>query len=75
VGALVNSPGGKTYELAGNHPWTMAEFADEVSRQSGKPVKYVNQDECHYRATLEGAGLPPPGGDAARQHQLPRQRG
>jgi NAD(P)H dehydrogenase (quinone) len=60
VGALVNSPGGKTYELAGNHPWTMQEFADEVSRQAGKPVKYVNQSECHYRATLEGAGLPPP---------------
>jgi len=60
VGALINSPGGRTYELAGNHPWTMQEFADEVSRQSGKPVKYVNQSECHYKATLEGAGLPPP---------------
>jgi len=60
VGALINSPGGRTYELAGNHPWTMQEFADEVSRQSGKPVKYVNQSECEYRATLEGAGLPPP---------------
>ena len=60
VGALVNSNGGQTYELAGNHPWTMAEFADEVSRQSGKPVKYVNQSESDYAKTLEGAGLPPP---------------
>ena len=60
VGALINSPGGKTYELAGNHPWTMQEFADEVSRQSGKPVKYVNQSESDYKGTLEGAGLPTP---------------
>ena len=60
VGALLNSPGGKTYELAGNHPWTMAEFADEVSRQSGKPIKYVNQSESDYKQTLEGVGLPPP---------------
>ena len=60
VGALIRSPGGKTYELAGNHPWSMQEFADEVSRQSGKPVKYVNQSESDYKATLEGAGLPPP---------------
>jgi NAD(P)H dehydrogenase (quinone) len=60
VGALLRSPGGKTYELAGSHPWTMQEFADEVSRQAGKPVKYVNQSESDYARTLEGAGLPPP---------------
>ena len=58
VGALIDSPGGRTYELAGNHPWTMQEFADEVSRQAGKPVTYVNQSESDYKQTLEGAGLP-----------------
>ena len=60
VGALLNSPGGRTYELAGDKSWTMAEFADEVSRQSGKPVMYVNQSESDYANTLEGVGLPPP---------------
>jgi NAD(P)H dehydrogenase (quinone) len=60
VGALLESPGGRTYELAGDHPWTMDEFAAEVSRQAGKPVKYVNQSESDYARTLEGAGLPPP---------------
>ena len=60
VGALLRSPGGKTYELAGNHPWTMQEFAAEVSRQAGRPVKYVNQSESDYKDTLESAGLPPP---------------
>lgn len=60
VGALLRSPGGRTYELAGNHPWTMPEFAAEVSRQAGKPVEYVNQSESDYARTLEGAGLPAP---------------
>ena len=60
VGALLKSPGGRIYELAGNHPWTMPEFAAEVSRQSGKPIAYVNQSESDYARTLEGAGLPPP---------------
>jgi len=60
VGALLRSPGGKTYELAGDESWTMDEFADEVSRQAGKPVRYENQSESDYGKTLEGVGLPPP---------------
>lgn len=60
VGALLNSPGGKTYEFAGDESWTMAEFAEEVGRQAGKPVHYVNQSESDYARTLEGVGLPPP---------------
>jgi NAD(P)H dehydrogenase (quinone) len=57
---LLNSKGGETYELAGNHPWTMGEFAQHVSQASGKPVRYENQSEPDYAKTLEGAGLPPP---------------
>ena len=60
VGALLNSPGGKVYEFAGDQSWSMAEFAAEVGRQAGKPVQYVNQSEADYAKTLEGAGLPPP---------------
>jgi NAD(P)H dehydrogenase (quinone) len=60
VGALLNSPGGKTYEFAGDQSWSMEEFAAEVARQAGKPVQYVNQSEADYARTLEGAGLPPP---------------
>ena len=58
--ALVGSKGGQTYELAGDESWTMDEFAAEVSRAAGKPVKYVDQSEEDYAKTLEGAGLPPP---------------
>ena len=60
VGALLNSPGGKVYEFAGDTSWSMDEFAEAVGRQAGKPVKYVNQSEADYAKTLEGVGLPPP---------------
>jgi NAD(P)H dehydrogenase (quinone) len=58
--ALVGGKGGDIYELAGDESWTMDHFAAEVSRHSGRPVKYVNQSEAEYAKTLEGAGLPPP---------------
>lgn len=58
--ALVGSKGGNVYECAGDESWTMEEFAEEVSRRAGKPVRYVNQSEEEYARTLEGAGLPPP---------------
>lgn len=58
--ALVGSKGGEIYEMAGDESWSMAEFAEEVSRRAGKPVRYVNQSEADYAKTLEAAGLPPP---------------
>jgi NAD(P)H dehydrogenase (quinone) len=58
--ALVGSKGGNVYELAGDESWTMDEFAAEVSKAAGKPVRYVDQSEDDYAKTLEGAGLPPP---------------
>lgn len=47
------------YELAGDASYTLAEFAEEISRQSGKAVPYVNMSEADYGSALEGAGLPP----------------
>ena len=58
--ALVGGKGGDIYELAGDESWTMEGFAAEVSKHSGKPVKYVNQSEAEFAKTLEGNGLPPP---------------
>ena len=58
--ALVKGKGGDIYELAGDESWSMDEFAAEVSKHSGKDVKYVNQSEADFAKTLEGAGLPPP---------------
>lgn len=51
---------GRTYELAGDAAYTMAEFAAELSRQSGRAVPYVNLPEAAYADLLLKAGLPPP---------------
>jgi NAD(P)H dehydrogenase (quinone) len=53
---------GKTYELAGT-PFTMAELAAEVSKQSGKQLAYVDMPAEAFRKVLLGAGLPPPVAD------------
>ena len=49
---------GKTYELAADQAFTLAELAAEVSRQSGKAVVYNDLTEAAYRDMLTGAGLP-----------------
>lgn len=49
---------GKVYELAGDEAYTLAEYAAEVARQSGKPVVYKNLPESGYKAALQAAGLP-----------------
>ena len=49
---------GKVYELAGDSSYTLAEFAAELSRQSGKTVPYVNLPQAEFQAALAGAGLP-----------------
>ncbi|AKF85204.1 hypothetical protein MFUL124B02_10440 [Myxococcus fulvus 124B02] len=60
--AVLTTPGheGKVYELAGDSPFTMAELAAEVSRQSGKPVAYNDLPQDKYEETLRGFGLPGP---------------
>ena len=50
---------GKTYELAGE-PFTMPEYAAEITRQSGTEVAYQDLPEADYKAALLGAGLPEP---------------
>ena len=58
--AVLTGPGqeGKVYELAGDVPFTMAELAAEVSRQSGKQLAYANLPPEQFKAVLLGAGLP-----------------
>ena len=33
---------GKTYELAGDHAYTLLDFAAEISRQTGRTIPYKN---------------------------------
>lgn len=59
--ALCEDAGPRTvHELAGDASYTLAEFAAELSRQSGKHIAYVDLPEAEYRAALVGAGLPEP---------------
>jgi NAD(P)H dehydrogenase (quinone) len=49
---------GKTFELAGDEAYTLADFASEISRQTGKTIGYKNLPEADYAATLARFGLP-----------------
>ena len=49
---------GKTYELAGSHPFTYHTLAAEIARQSGQPVVYSNLDSKQHADMLAGTGMP-----------------
>lgn len=51
---------GTVLELAGDEAYTLAGFAAELSRQSGRAVPYVNLPTAEFQAALAGAGLPAP---------------
>lgn len=50
----------KTYELAGDEAFTLAQFAQALSEIAGKPVVYKDLPQADYAAALKGAGLPAP---------------
>ncbi len=58
--AVLTTPGhdGKTYELAGDDSFSLAELAAAVSKQTGKPIAYTDMPQADYARTLEGFGLP-----------------
>ena len=58
VTALDAAHAGKTYELAGDLSYTLADLAAEIAAQSGKPVAFVNLAQAEYAKALEGFGLP-----------------
>lgn len=57
---VLTTPGhdGKTYELAGDSAYTLAELAAEISRQTGKTLPYVDLPQADYARALAGIGLP-----------------
>ena len=57
--ALGSGHDNRTYELAGV-PFTLDELAAEVSRQTGKPVRYDNLPQPQYADLLQSFGLPKP---------------
>ncbi|MFD4788914.1 NAD(P)H-binding protein [Streptomyces sp. NPDC058459] len=47
-----------TYELAGDSAWTFADYAAELSRQTGRTITYTDLSGDAYAQVLTGAGLP-----------------
>jgi NAD(P)H dehydrogenase (quinone) len=58
VALTADGHAGKTYELAADQAFTLAELAAEVSRQSGKSVVYSDLSQAAFEGVLTGAGLP-----------------
>ncbi|WP_028110036.1 SDR family oxidoreductase [Ferrimonas futtsuensis] len=52
------SQAGKVYELAGSSAFTLAEFAGELARQSGREVRFTPMSQEEFTGVLVGAGLP-----------------
>lgn len=50
----------RIYELGGDEAFTLAELAEEVSRQSGRRVEYRDLPPDAYAEALVGAGVPEP---------------
>jgi len=50
----------KTYELGGDEAWSFAEYAAELSRQTGKEIAYSPVSVEAFTGILTGAGLPGP---------------
>ncbi len=49
---------GRTYELAGDAAYTLAEFVAAVAYASGKPLPYRDMNPQDFRKALLGAGVP-----------------
>jgi NAD(P)H dehydrogenase (quinone) len=49
---------GRTYELAGDTAWTLADLAAEISRQTGRTIPYTNLPPAEYARILTSVGLP-----------------
>jgi NAD(P)H dehydrogenase (quinone) len=58
--APTNGHDNKVYELAGDHAYTLADLAAEVSHQTGKTIPYKNLPEAEYATILASFGFPAP---------------
>ncbi len=66
---------GRTYELAGDDAWTLADLAAEVSRQTGRTIPYRDLPEGEYAQVLTGFGLPEEFARALARYDVDAYRG
>ncbi|MFF5706270.1 NAD(P)H-binding protein [Streptomyces sp. NPDC012794] len=50
----------QVYELSGDTAWSLAEYAGEVARQSGREISYAAVPADAHLTVLTGAGVPEP---------------
>ncbi|MFK4691545.1 SDR family oxidoreductase [Streptomyces pristinaespiralis] len=51
---------GRAYELSGDTAWSLAEYAAELSRQTGRTITYNEVSAETHLSILTGAGVPEP---------------
>jgi NAD(P)H dehydrogenase (quinone) len=58
--AVVTGDGhaGRAYELGADEPFSMTELAEEITRQTGRPVRYQDLPADEYASALVSFGLP-----------------
>jgi NAD(P)H dehydrogenase (quinone) len=66
---------GKTYELAGDDSYTLADLAAEISKQSGKSIPYNDLPETEYAKILKSFGLPEMFADAIASWDVSASKG
>ena len=75
VKVLTGEAATKTYELAGDEAFTLAQFAQALAEIAGKPVVYTNLPQADYAAALKAAGLPAPVADMLAQSDAAAAQG
>lgn len=69
------SQAGKVYELGGDHSFTLAELAREISTAANKAVTYQDLPAGDYAGLLAGFGVPQPFADILADSDLGIARG
>ncbi|MBT2531059.1 SDR family oxidoreductase [Arthrobacter sp. ISL-48] len=72
---VAENQAGKIYELGGDHAFTLAELAQEISAAASKPVTYQDLPADDYAGLLAGFGVPQPFADILADSDLGIARG
>jgi NAD(P)H dehydrogenase (quinone) len=77
IAEVVTSEGhqDKTYELAGDDSYTLADLAAEISKQSTKAIPYNNLPEIEYAKILKSFGVPEMYADAIASWDVAASKG
>ncbi|WP_020499852.1 NAD(P)H-binding protein [Sciscionella marina] len=63
------------YELSGDTAWSLAEFAAELSAQTGADIAYDSMEPAQYKAIMLDAGVPEASADALLEADAAIARG